>query len=330
MEDVRNFAQSIREYIMATGRDLHIDVPLTNLSVGYRTQGNIADMVLPPVTVNKQHNGYYIWPRESWFQVYNADRAPGTRANIIDFEVSSDNYFCKNYALAKEIPLEDLANADTSLRFLQSNANHIMDALNQAWEDRLATLILNTSNVGSNNSLSSDYSDVVNTNPVNDIDDGMQSIRSVTGYEPNVAVFGPLSWVRFRKHPVVINYIRGTGDTVGGGGVTEQQVANAFGLQRVLVGRGIKNTAAEGVTGTYTDIWSNHIALLHVANNPGLMVPTWGYTYQWRPEGFPAPFVVIRDRRDQAGTEHVDALEIMHFQDEKVVGTELGFLIIGA
>jgi hypothetical protein len=319
-------ASGLKMYAGATGRDLHIDGPLSQLTIGFRPQGMIWDQIMPVVAVPKQSDGYYVWPREDWFRAEAAHRAPKTRAKRINATVSTDTYFAKNFALGAETPWEDLDNADDQLQWRQSISNLIIDNLGLNAEIRMAGRICNTANVGSSNTLAANYSNVGASTPIDDMDNGRESIRSVTGYYPNEAVFGPLSWMRFRKHPDVIDFIRGKGDNIGGGGVTEQQVANAWNLSKVLVGAAIQNTAVEGAPGTYSDVWSNHIALLYVAPSPGIMVPTYGYTFQWKPAGFPAPFSV---RRYDEVPEMQEVQEVHHFQDEKVVSTPLGYLIIG-
>ena len=319
-------ASKLGVYAGAVGRDLHIDAILSDITIGFRPQGMIWDQVFPVIQVPKQNNVYYVWNRANWLRRENAERAPLTQANQIDPQVSSDTYFARNFALGVKTSWEDLDNADDALEFRNSNSNLILDNLNLNAEFRMATAILNTSNVGSSNTLANNYDVVAATTPITDMDNGLESIRSVTGYNANLGLFGPLTWRRFRRHPDVIDFIRGKGDNVGGGGVTEQQVANAWNLSRVLVGNAIQNTAAEGAAGTFSDVWSNHIALLHVAANPGRMTPTYGYTFQWKPAGFPAPFTVRRYDDEKIMAE---VQEVHHFQDEKIVSTALGFLIIG-
>ena len=125
----------------------------------------------------------------------------------------------------------------------------------------------------------------------------------------------------------MIDYVRGKGDTRGGGPVKQADVAAAFEVDRVLIGAGVKNTADEDAPGVYTDIWSSACIILHAAPTPGLMVPSHGYTFQWTVPGAPAPMTVdrydIRDRR-------VTVLEVSHYQDERVTGTDLGYLIVDA
>lgn len=320
----------IRSYAGATGADLHIDQPLTNFTLGYRPRNLIAPDVYPLVQVPNQGGTYYVWNRAEWLRVPKTYRAPSTEANKIQMKVSSDTYFSKNYALGADLPYEDISNADMAIQLRESASNRISDGLAMDWETRLATTLTTTTNVGSSVDLTAAgqyrWDDHINGQPVEDFFKGKESIRQVTGYDPNVLILSGHAWARFARHPDVIKYIRGAGDNVGGGSVTQQQVAAAFELEKVLIGKGIKNTADEEAIGTFTDIWSTSAILLYVAQAPSLMQATHGYTFWWQPEGFPGRFAVERRRDDKI---HAETVETHTFQDEKVTATELGYLIVG-
>lgn len=317
--------QDIKVYAGATGRDLHIDAPLTNLSTAYRPVGLIADQIYPVVPVGKQNDNYYTWTKADWLRVPNAARSRGAPSNRIQFSVSSDTYFAKEFSLAMELPIEDVVNADVGLDVLGAGAAFLKDALSLAWEDRLAVTLTTTTNMGSSTSLTNRWSDPIAGTPIDDIYTGFESIRLTTGQVPTVMIFSGIAWNNFRKHPDVVSFVRGAGDNRGGGPVTQEQVAAAFGTRAVLIGAGVKNSASENAPASFIDIWSTSCILLHVAAAPGRMVPSHGYTFQWRVPGAPAPMVVdrysIRDRR-------VEVLETCHYQDEKVTGTDLGYMIV--
>lgn len=325
IRDARLFdARDARMY-GATGHDLHVDRMLSNITIGYRNSGMIWDKIFPVVPVQKQSDGYYVWPREAWFKANNAERAPKTRANRVEYTVSSDNYNARNYALGIETSWEDLDNADEPLNIRAMNSNFIIDNLGLNAEIRMAAKVLAAA-VGSTNTLANDYSNVSASTPIDDFDNAIESVRSTTGIVPNRVVMGPKVWLRLRKHPDLIDFIRGKGDNVGGGGVTLQQVAANWNLDQILIGTAIQNVADEGAPARYVDVWSNHIVFMHVAPNPGRMVPSFGYTFQYKPAGFPAPFVV---RRYDEEPEMIEVQEVHHFQDEKIVASELGYTIIG-
>jgi len=317
---------TVRRYAGATGRDLHIDVPLTNLTIGYEPQGLIAPLIFPIVSVDKETNVYYTWPKAETLRLYNSYRARGRAANRINFDVSSDGYAVKNYALAMDIPYEDMANADAALNLGESGARRVTNGLNLAWEDRLAVTMTTTTNMTSSTALTNAWNDVSNSNPIEDLFVGRDAIRKQTGFTPNVWVFSDIAWSRASRHPDVIEFIRGKGDSTGGGQVTEQQMAAALGGGQVLVGKGLKNTAGEGTPATFTDIWSTACIALYVAPQPGLMEPSFGYTFRWTPPGLPGPLAVERYPNVREKTE---SIEVHMFQDEKVTGADLGYLIVG-
>jgi hypothetical protein len=273
----------------------------------------------------KQSGIYYVWGSDEFLRVPNTQRAPGSPAKRVQFSVSSGTFFAKNYALAGELPYEDISNADAALQTRQSMANRVVDGLSLDWENRLAVTLTTTTNMGSSTSLTNRWDNHVNGEPVEDFFRGKESIRTRTGYQANQMIFSGAAWARFARHPDVIKYIRGAGDNVGGGSVTRQQVANAFELSKVLVGGGIKNISDEGAPAVYTDIWSTAAILLYVAPNPGLMVPSHGYTFWWQPEGFPGRFATERRRDDD---KKIEIVETHTFQDERVTAAEFGYLIV--
>lgn len=323
----RNMLQAVKAYAGATGRNIHVDGPLTNLTIGYRATDLIADKIYPAISVGKQSDIYFVWQRADWLRIPSAERSPGAAAKRIGFSVSSAGFFCKEFSLAMDVPLQDYANADEALDFRNAPALMVVDALNLAWEDRLAVTLTTTTNMGSSTSLTNRWSDPVAGTPVDDIYAGFESIRQVTGKEPNTMILSGVAWNNLRKHPEIIDFIRGKGDSRGGGTVSADQVASAFFPTggRVLLGRGVKNTANEDAPLSMTDIWSSACILLHVAPNPGRMVASHGYTFQWRPGGLAAPFAVQRYENRREATE---SIEVLHFQDERVTASELGYLIV--
>lgn len=318
----------VRRAYSATGRDLHPDVPLSNLVIGYRPAAQIADRIYPGVPVDKETGTYFVWDKASLWELHSAERSRGTTAKEISFKVSSGSYVCKNFALRVPNAFEDLANADAQLRLRENSGILVKDALSLCWEDRLAVLLTTTTNHCSNSVLTYNWGDVINGTPVTDIFNGIEAIRRTTGLKPNKAVISEPVWLRASRHPEIIDFVRGKGDSVGGGAVTEEQFARIFNLKELLVGGGIKNTAQEGAgAGTYTDVWTTAFVLLYVADNPSIMTPSHGYTFQWTPEGFPGAMMAeVYQNRERK----VEFVEVHQYQDESVTGTDLGFLITGA
>src|SRR5712692_850850 len=101
-----------------TGRDLHVDAPLSNLAVmafGIG-QGLVGDAIFPSVPVDKQSNLFYVIDKAAWLRLPTTDiRAPKTPPKRVEWKVSSAGYFARNHALAGEVGDEDRANADNQI-----------------------------------------------------------------------------------------------------------------------------------------------------------------------------------------------------------------------
>ena len=155
----------------ATAENMHIDALLSNVAMNYRPSGMIADMVFPMVPVQKQSDYYAIFTRADALRIEETDRAPGVEANAITRNISSATYFCDNYALQYPVTIEDKANADPIFvqNLLNNRIEFIMDKLHLDWENRIAALVTNTSNVGSSAATGSGWTDLTNSDVLGDL-----------------------------------------------------------------------------------------------------------------------------------------------------------------
>jgi len=314
------------------GADSHVDVPLSNLAVSAFSDGTdefIADMLFPSFGVAKQSDKYYTIEKDHFLMLPGdaALRAPKTKARRIEFTVSSDSFFCDNYALANEESLENLANTDTAIRLRQNSVRLITSQLRRAQEQRIASMVTSISNVGSGVSLTgtNKWSDYVNSDPIGDVRTAHAFIRNNTGLVANTMVIDWDTLQIIRQHPDLLDMFKYT----SGGEVNDSQLASIFKVGRVLVGRAIKNVGTEGQASSMGNIWGNNVLLAHTGAASGLQTATLGLRFQWQPAGFPAAFAVERNVESGAGSRKVEVIEAGHHQDEKIVAGNLGYLIGG-
>lgn len=308
-----------------TMRDIHIDGPLSNIIVAYRPAQSIVDKIFPMVPVAKESDLYYKFEQADLWRVPDTVRARLTAAKMADFNVSSDNYHARNYALATGVAVEDAVNADDVLRLRENKALFIKDLLQLDWENRVATLVVNTSNVGTWNAPQSLWSDHDNSSPEIDIDNGIENIRDATGYTPNKLVLGWRAWRHLRRNANVRAQIfPSAGGGTGPGIPTLAQVAELFGVEEVMVGGVMRNTAAEGLSQTLADIWGPHALLYYSPGRPSKETPAYGYSFRWSAPGLPNMQVENHGFDKKLKGE---ILEVGYYQDEKIVGSNLATLI---
>lgn len=308
----------------ATGRDLHIDQTLSQVAIDYRPDGMIADLIAPIVDVQHQSDLIPIFNREDILRIPDTARAPGTPANEVSRSVSSDSYFAKNYALSYPVTIEDRANADPIFmqKLFNGAAEFLVGKLALDWENRIASQVNSTSNVGSSAAVSSAWTDYTNSDPLSDVWTAIDNVDDSTGKKPNRVTFGKEAWRNFRRNTTVRNLIFGTNN--GGGLPSTQQVADLLEVDQVLVGAAMKNTAAEGQTETLARVWTDNVLVSYSPMSPSIMEPSFMYSFRWNVPGVPSmqgqrhPFDSVRKR---------ELTEVGYYQDEKITGSDYSFLI---
>lgn len=334
--------EDIRLYqgVTPVGPGGHIDVPLGNFaSRAFDAGGDdlIGEQILPAVPVGRQSNKFYIIEKDAFFRIETTRRAPRTQARRVEFTVSSNAYFADNFALAADHALEDLANADNVLQLRQNATMLVTDGLRRDQEQRIANLITSIDNVGSGTQLTNGDSwfSTESADILGQVQTAQAFIRAQTGLLPNVMAVDWDSWQMLKKNTRLFEFFKFTNapnPTDGSGLLSDQMIRTALGVDRILIGRAISNTAAEQVnvgsnTFTSANVWGNHAVLAHVGAVAGIQATTFGVRFRWQPAGFRAPFQVATAVENQAGSRHIEILEAQYFQDEQVIARDLAYVI---
>lgn len=312
-----------------TAGDVHIDVPLSNLVIGFEPKSFIVQDIFPLIPVSKQSDKYYVWEKGDFFRIPDTRRAPKTKGNAIEFNVGSDAYFCNNYALRNETSNESLANQDNVLKLREKHSRNLMNLLILAWENRVASQISSGSNMGSYTTLSgtAQWDDEANSNPISDVETGKEAIRSTTGLEANLMIIPHAVYRALIQHPDMLDRIK----YVQRGVVTADILASIFEVDKILIGKSIKNTANEGQTASFSDVWAKNVILAHVTQGADSMGqdPSLGYSFRWNSPLLGGQLSAIDRWKDPDG-KGFENIRAQFYQDEKIVATELGYVIVDA
>ena len=306
----------------STGRELHIDVPLSNIVVGRRPEGFIADQLLPVVTVQKQSNVYWKTAPKEWnrYESGLTARAPMTEAKKVSFTVSSDTYYAKNYALGAEWPVEDEVNADEVLQWATNNANYVMDRLMIDYEMRIATLATTSANVGTIFVATSGWNSAART-AYTDLLTWRDGFKDITGKMPNTLIIPRNVMSKLKVNDQFRDILYGD----RGGVVTAQQIAALLEIPRVLTPTVQVNTAVEvdPQTGTYADVWAGNgnLWMGYIDTLGGQFTDTWAQAFRWTSPLFGMPFAVQRYPYDARKKKY--DLDVSYYQDEKIVSSDL-------
>ena len=312
----------------ATGRDLHINVPLSNIAMQYRPQGMIADLVAPIVSVQKQSDSYPVWSQGDALRIETDIRAPGMEANKITRDVSTDTYFARNYALKVDLTLEDRENMDPGFigELRAGRAKFLKSKISLNWEKRLANQVTSGSNVGSYSTVTSDWMDsaIANSTPIANIETAISNVQDSTGYKPNRILMGELAWRYFRRHLSVVNILHGNTGSGSPRYATREQVKALFELDELIIGGAYYNSAAEGQTAVVAPMWLDYVLVYFAPMTPSTEEPSFMYSFRWQKPAIPNMGIEVHPFNTKTKSEEI---EIGYYQDEKICSANLGFLL---
>ena len=249
--------------------ELHVNRALTDMSIAYRNESFIADMVAPPIPVQKRSDLYFVYNPATFLRGGGTDvsgrsvaiRRPGTVANTIDYDVSTSPFNCEQLAERVFVPWADIRIADNPLD-PKIDANIVAnDTLRLANETQVANLVGAISNYASANQVSlttgatgtswAQYASA-NSNPFLNIENGRIAIFKGLVKAANAILFSIETALVLADHP---NYKDLYKFTSVDGMTRGQLVSNIRGLD-VLIGEQQATTSAEGAaTVTTGSLW---------------------------------------------------------------------------
>ena len=330
-------------YISPGPADVHVNRPLTNISIAYMQSDDmfIADKVFPDVPVLKQSDVYFTIPRGAFNRDDMQERAPGTESAGADYEVDTEDYRAKVWALHKNIDDQTRANYDsplapdrTATRFLSGKGlirkeklfvdNYMKDGVWAFGVDGHASNRSITDFLSASNNSVVQWS-VATSTPIEDIRLFKRVMQAYTGYRPNVLVLGPTVYDTLLDHPDIVARLD-RGQTTGTAMANKEAIAALFEIDEILVMEGIYNAAKQGLTDVHQFFNSKDALLVYRPDSPGLEVPSAGYTFSWT--GFiGAGNMGTRMKRMRMEHLESDRVEIQMAFVQKVVATDLGFWI---
>jgi len=325
---------------MLTPNSVHIDQPLTNLTVAYmQSMDNfVADRVFPNVPVQHMTNKYYIYDRENFNR--SGDRkalAPGTAPERVGMSLSTDSYSINTYGLAHAFDFQTLANADDPLQLRSAQANllqmrNMIDRELDWMSNYFATSIWDTEYTGVASTPSTNeviqWDDYTNSTPIVDVRTAKRAATLASGgFSPNVMVVTRDVHDTLCDHPDILDRLNGGATTTNPALAEREEIARIFAVDEYLVIDAIYNTAAEGATESNSYVAEKKAALYYRPVSPGLNVPAAGYNFVWdaleNSSGYGVN-VLSFENDELARNGIANEIQVIQAYDMKVVSSEMG------
>jgi len=277
----------------------------------------IGTQVLPIFGTKKKSSIFPAITRESITREADTKRAPRGNYNRDGFSAKDKQYNCEEFGL--EGALDDgertlyASDFDAELTTVQIITRRVL----QAQERRVAGLVFNTTTF-TGAQLYTDNTATPWTSASTDVIAQVRAIREKvranSGLDANTLIFSKANLDRLLNNNVIKDSIKYVAR------LTEAEILNALadllGIQKILVGRGIYNTAKEGKTFINGDIWNATYVMAAVIGNPNrLSDPSVGRTFLWNADS--PENATVEQYRDDASRS--DIFRVRQHVDEIII-----------
>ena len=316
---------------MLTPSQVHLDVPLTNLTIAYAQEMTnfVADKVFGTISVDKQSNKFYKYDREGLRHGDVKLLAPRTEVNRVGMSLSNDNYFAEVRGIGMDFDEQELANEDTMLEFRSQGANVLMEKILIDREVRWADTFFKAGVWGSETTPANLWSDYNNSTPIIDVTNARRAMQLKSGgYKPNCMVVGKEVRDVLINHPDILARLNGGATVTNTALITDAKLAEIFEVEQFLVMEAVYNDAAEGLADNIDFIGGKHAMLAYKPSAMGLKTPASGAIFTWDAiPGVGGLGITVESFSDDAlkRQQVAEMIQVKCADDMKVIGADLGY-----
>lgn len=278
-----------------------VNPELTGISLAYKNQRYIGDLVLPRKTVTSESFKYTIYPKAQYFTVPDTLTGPKGQANEVELKSEEKTDSVETHTLKDIVPQADIDAATENNDPLAKATIYVTDLLQLGRELRAAKTIQDAANYGIAKSLTS--AEKISKLDV-DAGDLIQNTIDEMMFAPNTMITNRIAMSKLRRNPFIV---KAFGNTSGTGMVPIEFLKEYFDLENIFVGQAQHNVAKKGQVPTLAGCWGSHISLVYL--NPIVEVNN-GVTFGLTAEFESRTIKTYRDEdRGSKGAEIVRGVE---------------------
>jgi hypothetical protein len=301
-----------------------IDIALSQFAQLYRNNTMVAEQLFPRVEVIHQSDFFWQFGRENQAIRENSLRAPGSAAERIQQTLSKTKYNTNDHSYARLIPDEERGNfmaGDLEQWVTQA----LMDKLLLDQEVNVAAFATNTANYAGTNTVTlsgtSQWSDPNNSTPVSDVETAKAQIRQI-GQNANLLILGDPVYAKLRVNKdITSRFIN-----VTGGGISLEQMAALFGVDRVVLASPVQIDK----NGVASSVWGKNAILSYAQPNSTPADVSFGKTFVWTQAPGTVGGFTTEIARETPASKKSDEIAVHFYYGTQVTSNISGYLIKNA
>ncbi len=293
-------------------------------------QKMIASQVLGPIGLPKQQGTITMLTREAMTRLRQLTRAPGTTYPRRDIAADSQTYKCEGYGQEIPMPVEHLKNYDTVFNADMVAAEQAFADLIRSLEYRVSLAVMNIS-TWSGAALFTDWSaadgnkpwDAAASDIIGHIRAAMLKVLMVTGVMPNALICNTTNIDRMINTNTAIQ-AKFAASAIVTRKLKLDNLAQVLGIDRVIEGQAVYNTASDGQDFTGGEIWGDDyvmVAKVAVTSNP--LEPCIGRIIYWKQ--MVKNLVEMAQYYENQTKSNITQADM--YTDEKIIDKYMGHLV---
>jgi len=195
-----------------------------------------------------------------------------------------------------------------------------------AREIRVAAMVFNTGNITATGAVSVEWDTSATCTPKADIKGAIDALRAARGVNANSVVMSYKVFGNVLMSTELKTYLQYTSPhLIETETAQKDMLAKYFGVDRVIVGKALQDTANKGLAASIADVWDDEYVLVArlATNARNLKEPCVGRTFLWTADS-PQQLVVEQYREEQTRS---NIYRVRHNLDEAFVYTGAGYLL---
>ena len=257
----------------------------------------IGTRIFPVLEVAVQSGSFGKIPLEQLLAPGDVSRAPRSGYNRRNWKFEEDAFATREYGCEEVIDDREAAIYANYFDAELIARDRALDRVLLEHETLVANSVFDAGTY-TPTAVTNEWDDWDNATPINDVEARLRAFEERYAMTPNTLVINSLVARNLRNCAQIIEKIQNVRD-VTQANITDADLANALGIERVEVAGGFVNTANPAQARDISRIWSNeYAALVHVARSNDISEPCVGRTLHYAGDGS-SPSATVEEYRSE-------------------------------
>lgn len=236
-----------------------IDPLLTEVSSMYQPKGCIADLLFPALK-SAQYTGKLAGYGKDHLRIENTVvGGKGKYRRVESITRSTSGFEIEGHGLSGIVTKRDYKNVIDPFNAESDETTGLSTILMLEKEKGLSDALGDTAILTQNTTLvgGSQYSDYANSKPIEDFNAAFNAVGDGCGMYPNVAIMDKKVYRALKYHPALLDFMGFKFNRPGG--LSEEEVAKALDVEKIMVADAHYNSAKQGQTAVLASVWAKNI-----------------------------------------------------------------------